>query len=493
MKKISFKIAILAIVSNFIILIILGLFSFYLISESNKSRVNDMENELRSSFDRLIKTQVENVISLLDEYDKKVEKGEMSLKDAKKEAADIIRELRYGEDGYFWADTLEGVNVVLLGNDSEGKNRYNLKDVKGYPLIQEIIKNGQKEGGGFTDYHFPKANTTEPLPKRGYSLEFKPFKWIIGTGNYTNDIDKLVSIEKEKINERYKKALIILIIATIISMTISSFIAISVSNKISKPIILVSDYLRILSNGDLSTDYDFKDYQKNKDETSILISSLMKMKKSLYKMIYDISNQSARVYSMSNNARTKIEKLKESINNISGSTEQLSASMEETAASTEELNAISLDIQNFSLNVAKKVKSGVLNSKEIHHKYEKAKELLARMGISRNKSTNEDKSRILEILEAMENEINTNLKYYHEFIQDLSSSTHNLNENIEATVTSIGQLGETNAQSASEILEIAKNTSEILKEANTVLELSKDSRNSSLTLMESIKKFELDK
>jgi len=35
-----------------------------------------------------------------------------------------LRELKYGKDGYFWADTVDGTNVVLLGKATEGTNRH---------------------------------------------------------------------------------------------------------------------------------------------------------------------------------------------------------------------------------------------------------------------------------------------------------------------------------------------------------------------------------
>ena len=50
--------------------------------------------------------------------------GTMSLEEAKLEAANIIRELKYNDgSGYFWVDTSEGINVVLLGRDTEGQSR----------------------------------------------------------------------------------------------------------------------------------------------------------------------------------------------------------------------------------------------------------------------------------------------------------------------------------------------------------------------------------
>lgn len=134
--------------------------------------------------DQLIKSQVETAMSMLQAIYSKHQHGELTLEQAKKLGADLLRALRYGKDGYFWADTTEGVNVVLYGRkDTEGKNRLDLKDSKGNPIIREFIAKA-KAGGGYLDYWFPKENQTTPLPKRSYVALFKPFGWVIGTGYY---------------------------------------------------------------------------------------------------------------------------------------------------------------------------------------------------------------------------------------------------------------------------------------------------------------------
>lgn len=78
-----------------------------------------IENDMRSSYDEQIKAQVDNVISLCQSIYNRYEKGEYTLDEAEKLAADQIRDLRYGNNGYFWVDTYDGTNVVLLGNDTE--------------------------------------------------------------------------------------------------------------------------------------------------------------------------------------------------------------------------------------------------------------------------------------------------------------------------------------------------------------------------------------
>lgn len=64
--------------------------------------------------------------------------------------------MRYGEAGYFWVDQSDGKNIVLLGNSTEGTNRMNTKDAEGYQMVKEIIRVAVQDGGGYTDYVFPK-------------------------------------------------------------------------------------------------------------------------------------------------------------------------------------------------------------------------------------------------------------------------------------------------------------------------------------------------
>lgn len=108
----------------------------------------------------------------------------MSLIQAKKLAADLLRKLMYGAEGYFWADTTEYVLVAHhFQRDVEGKNRLEDKDKQDTFYIKEILAKG-KAGGGYVEYWFPKKKQAAPQPKRSYVFLFKPFKWVVGSGYY---------------------------------------------------------------------------------------------------------------------------------------------------------------------------------------------------------------------------------------------------------------------------------------------------------------------
>lgn len=136
-----------------------------------------------SAQDLLIKSEVETAVSMLGAVYARHKKGEMTIEKAKALGADLLREMRYGADGYFWADTKEGVNVVLYGRkDTEGRNRINDKDAKGVYYVKEFLAKGK--AGGYVEYHFAKQGQTTALPKRSYVKLFEPFGWVIGTGYY---------------------------------------------------------------------------------------------------------------------------------------------------------------------------------------------------------------------------------------------------------------------------------------------------------------------
>ena len=142
------------------------------------------EQEDSSAQDLLVKCEVETAVSMLQALFTMHQQDAMTLDKAKQLGADLLRELRYGTDGYFWADTTEGVNVVLYGRkDVEGRNRLEEKDSKGTFYIKEFLAKGEA-GGGYVEYLFHKKGQTTNHPKRSYVLLFKPFGWVVGTGYY---------------------------------------------------------------------------------------------------------------------------------------------------------------------------------------------------------------------------------------------------------------------------------------------------------------------
>lgn len=122
-----------------------------------------LRTSIEEDYDENIRNQVDNAISMLDAVYAGYENGDYSYEEAETRGADLLRELRYGDGGYFWADTYDGDNVVLLGSETEGTNRMETKDADGYQMVKEIIRVGQEPDGGYTIMYSRRKGRRSPL------------------------------------------------------------------------------------------------------------------------------------------------------------------------------------------------------------------------------------------------------------------------------------------------------------------------------------------
>lgn len=243
--------------------------------KTNQNSLDILESNIRDDYDAQIKSQVETTIAMIDTLQKQYEQENIPIDESKKRIAAVIRELRYGNNGYFWVDTSKGDNVVLYGSATEGTNRYDFQDSRGKFVLHEVIANALA-GGGFTDYYFPKEGETTEQPKRAYSAYYEPFDWVIGTGIYTDDIDKIVQTKSEEYNLMMRYNMLKhLAFLCIVFLTIIIISTIFVKNLV-EPILYASSYAESIANENYSMIMP-KKYLRRKDEIGKLVISLKKM------------------------------------------------------------------------------------------------------------------------------------------------------------------------------------------------------------------------
>ena len=170
MKNIKVKFKMLLIMTGVLVILLFGtIFSAICMKNQNNESIAEIEGSIRSSYDDSIKSEVTAAVSVAKHYYGQYKSGILTEQLAKKNAADEIRDMRYGDSGYFWVDQSDGTNVVLLGSDTEGTNRMNTKDSNGFTMVKQMIEDSVKNNEAYTDYYFPKEGETEPSPKRSYT------------------------------------------------------------------------------------------------------------------------------------------------------------------------------------------------------------------------------------------------------------------------------------------------------------------------------------
>ena len=412
-----------------------------------------IENDMRSSYDEQIKAQVDNVISLCQSIYNRYEKGEYTLDEAEKLAADQIRDLRYGNNGYFWVDTYDGTNVVLLGNDTEGTNRMDAVDTNGFAYMQAIISAGRQENGGFTDYVFPREGETESSPKRAYSKAFEPFGWVLGTGNYTDDIDDDVLDVKNEFSSYESNSRMAIIGIAVVMEVILILVLTLITASIVKPLKKSLTHINEIAQGDFSKEFE-QDLLKRKDDFGQLADSLEKMRSEMKELIGEVKSEALEITGMVQEIDTSLQALDDQIENVSATTEELAAGMEETAASSEEMNAMSHEIESAAKSIAERSQDGANEADEIRERAVKIKKDTDendRRTRSIHEEINESLTKALEDIKVVD-QINVLAKS----IMDITGQTNLLALNASIEAARAGEAGKGFAVVADEIRVLAE-------------------------------------
>ena len=364
---------IVVMLATIVALVLCAIISSESMKQLESKALETLEADERASYDEQIKQQVDNVISLCQTIYDQYQAGVYTEEEAKKLAADEIRQLRYGDAGYFWVDQYDGTNVVLLGNDTEGTNRMETKDANGYQMVKEIIRVGQEADGGYTDYVFPKEGETEPSPKRSYSKAFEPFGWVIGTGNYTDYIDTAIAKQNKVFSNYAMQKAIALIAVCIVMLAVVAVLVFMIAQDITKSLKKVVAEIEVIAGGNFARKMQ-TNMMKRKDDFGQLAGTLETMRESVCGLLAQVKKEAANIDNVVESMDTNISNLNGEIEDVSATTEQLAASTEETAASAEQINSMTQQIDGAAKEIAVRAQDGATEAEEIHKRATQTKE-----------------------------------------------------------------------------------------------------------------------
>lgn len=378
MKKIVENLAIktkIILVAAFLLIVTAIVAGISISNQINTSKANlkKMETEIRKGYDDNMRNQVELVISMLNKIEAKRIVGEYTKTEAKDLAMEMVRDMRYGDNGYFWIDTYDGKNIVLLGSVTEGSNNYNAKDMKGFHYMKALIKAGQKKNGGFVNYCYPKPGEKKAMRKRGYALAFDSYNWIIGTGNYTNYIDKEIHALRAREDAKLAANIFFFVVIFMIACIFAVFVSAYLAHKLNEDFALIRKYFKTLSKGDFTAQLPAS-YTKRKDDFGILARDLEMMKNSVAQLVGSAKSEADHIIDIVNSVNENVQDLNNNIEDVAATTQELAAGMEETSASAQEMSATSQEIETASRTIAQKSQEAALQVVEISKRAKDTKE-----------------------------------------------------------------------------------------------------------------------
>jgi len=170
----------------------------------------------------------------------------------KKEALKTISQMRFGESGYFWInDTTPKMIMHPIKPALDGKNLSNVKDPNGVFLFSEMAKIAKDKGEGRVDYSWSKPGFDKPAPKMSYVMLFKEWGWIVGTGEYIDNIEAKIQQMRDDADEQIVASTTQIVLSSMLLVFVITLIVSYVADRtIIKPIRNILDVTQDLAMGD---------------------------------------------------------------------------------------------------------------------------------------------------------------------------------------------------------------------------------------------------
>ena len=118
-----------------------------------------------------------------------------TLKELVKES---LRSIRFNKSrGYYFATRLDGLEELFADKpEMEGLNLLSMRDTDGKFVVRDMVELAKREGEGFYRYTWSKPGAQgKGFPKIAFIKYFEPFDWLIGTGEYLDDVERDIKDE----------------------------------------------------------------------------------------------------------------------------------------------------------------------------------------------------------------------------------------------------------------------------------------------------------
>ena len=284
-----------------------------LLNSQNKKMLSDARMTAESTVVNRLKDRLDAVSSILKEA--------ASRGTSNTEQLEIIKKLKFGGSGYIWVQSFDPANhgsikMIMhpikpaLDNknisDFVDKKKFSQINYQGtiYPnddptvshipatkLFIEMNKVCASNGGGVVRYYWPKPNGENGVGylKLSYVKLLKNQNWILGTGEYADDIDLVIAKERAAINKRNSSVFTTLVIVMLSLLVMMILLAIFLSRIIVNPIVALSSSVKEMAGGDFSRTINL-DRRDELGDMASAITSMAKAQRARADLAMNIAN-----------------------------------------------------------------------------------------------------------------------------------------------------------------------------------------------------------
>jgi methyl-accepting chemotaxis protein/methyl-accepting chemotaxis protein-3 (ribose and galactose sensor receptor) len=251
------------------------------------------------------------------------EKGVLTEEQAKAKAQEVLLALKHGED-YFYVRDDKDVMVAHINQTRIGKVDVGYKWPDGRTAASVARDVLQKDRVGFLELRAVRPGGKDFLPKLNGVIAFKPWKWIIGIGFYTDDIQAAFLANAWRLAIA---GLVLLAGMIVLAVRLSR----SIQGQLGGDPEYASGIVGRIAGG------DFRDEILFKGSTDSLLGAMARMQKDLRTMIRSIADISQQTASGTTELSATAGELNATTLDLSRSSDQQRQAMLGSAATLEEM------------------------------------------------------------------------------------------------------------------------------------------------------------
>jgi len=276
---------------------------------------------------------------------------ELSDEEAQEEARDRLRSISFEGGNYVFAYTRGLENLAYAPDPSREGPTTN-------PDVQKLVRSlfDAAEEGGFFGYDWPNPESGEVEPKVSYSTIIPDWDWMIGTGVYVTDVERVVTAARAEIESEIAETLGFILLVTIVVVIIAVLIGIFVGRTVTRPLNSVIALMKDIAEGEGDLRHRLPD--EGNDELAELGRRFNAFVVKIQDTIREVGATTDQVASAAEELSRVANETRASVQEQGSETDQIASAINEMAATIQQISGNANSVESAASDADRLARDG---------------------------------------------------------------------------------------------------------------------------------------